>query len=102
MFIVKAPETIPATLTIQGQGREQKLKLVYRHYTREARADLLEQLQKGDITPPALVMKLVESWEADVELDTAGITLVMEHQPGIEWAIIHGYNDALTVTRKGN
>lgn len=41
MFSVKAPETLPASLSITGQGRTQALKLIYRHTPRSEYSDLM-------------------------------------------------------------
>ena len=101
-FQIKAPETIPATLTISGQGREQKLKLVYRHKELTAYRELLDKVAKKEIKPEDAVLEIVESWEADMELSAATIRLLAEQQPGADWAIVEGYGAALAVARKGN
>lgn len=102
MFKVAAPETIPATLTIVGQGREQKLKLVFRHMPRTAYADLLDAVAKGEKKPEDAVLSMIESWEADAELSANTIRQLAEDQPGSDWAILTGYGEALAVARKGN
>ncbi len=102
MFTVKAPETIPATLTITGQGREQKLELVYRAKSRDEYQAMVAQLQKGEISMTQAILALVESWNADVDLDEKGIALVQQEQPGLDIAILLAYGDAHTVGRKGN
>ncbi|WP_313171466.1 phage tail assembly chaperone [Stenotrophomonas sp.] len=102
MFKVKAPEKIDTTLTIAGQGREQKLKLIYRHMLKDEYKALVEKLAAGEITPTQAILDMVSSWEADVELDTAGVDLALQHQIGLDTAIIHGYAQAVQVARKGN
>lgn len=102
MFQIKANPTFDATLTITGQGREQKLALTFRHMTRSEYLDLLQNIGEGKTKPADAVLDLVEKWEADMPLEAASVDLLEEHQPGASWAIITGYQDALTVARKGN
>ncbi|MDF4005321.1 phage tail assembly chaperone [Luteibacter sp. PPL552] len=102
MFTIKAPATIPATLTIEGQGREQKLNLVYRSMPRTDYQAKIEQLQKGETSVDKVLLELVESWEADVPFDAAGIALAQQEQPGLVLAILFGYSEANSVGRKGN
>lgn len=102
MFQVKAPETIAASLTIEGQGREQVLKLVYRAKTRDEYQALLVSLGEGKASMADVLLELVVSWEADVPFDRDGIALLQQEQPLCDWAIIRGYADAHTVNRKGN
>ena len=102
MFKVKAPETFDATLTITGQGREQKLKLTYRHLLKDAYKALVDKLSAGELTPAQVILDMVSEWDADVALDTEGVELALQHQIGLDTAIIHGYAQAIQVARKGN
>ena len=102
MFEVKAPETIPTTITISGQGREQKLALVYRSKTRDEYQAMLDKLRAGEASMVDLLLELVDSWEASVPLNREGLLLLQQHQPLCDYAILVGYGDAHTVARKGN
>lgn len=102
MFKIKSEPTFAATLTIVGQGREQKLPLVFRHRTRTQYADLLKGVAESTKTLEAAVLDVVDSWEADGELSEDTLKLLDEHQPGACWAILTGYQQALAVARKGN
>ncbi len=102
MFKVKAPEVFDATLTIVGQGREQKLKLKYRHLLKDAYKALVDKLAGGELTPAQVILDMVVDWDADVDLDTEGVELALQHQIGLDSAIIHGYAQAVQVARKGN
>lgn len=102
MFKVKAPETFDATLTIVGQGREQKLKLKYRHLLKDAYKALMDKLAAGETTAAQVVLDMVVEWDADADLDTDGVELALQHQIGLDTAIIHGYAQAIQVARKGN
>lgn len=102
MYEIMAPETIATTLTMVGQGREQKLRLVYRHKTLDEYGALLDDLREGRITPTQGVMVLVESWEASMPLSEQTLATLNQQQPGAVWAIVEGYGQSLAVARKGN
>jgi hypothetical protein len=102
MFTIKANPTFPATLTIVGQGREQKLSLVYRHKSRDEHRDLLEAWREGKKDVTDVVLELVESWDADMELSNESVQMLHQEQPGADVAIIAGYSEAFGVSRKGN
>lgn len=102
MFDVKAPETFEATLTIVGQGREQKLPVVFRHKTRTEYSELLESVSKGEVKDVDAVLALVESWQANADLSAETLKALDDAQPGALWAIVTGYSHALAVARKGN
>lgn len=102
MFRIKSEPTFSATLTIVGQGREQKLELVFRHRTRTEYADILDAVAKGEKSIEDAVLDVVESWVADAELNRESLKLLEEHQHGACWAILTGYQNALAVARKGN
>lgn len=99
-FQVKANPTIPASITIVGQGREQKLNVVYRHKTVTEYDALMGKLNDGDLTITDLLLELLESWEADKPLSRESIDLLREHQQGADLAIAGAYNEALNVERK--
>lgn len=102
MFDVKAPETFEATLTIVGQGREQKLPVVFRHKTRQDYSDLLAKVSEGKVKDVDAVLDLVESWQANADLTAETLKALDDAQPGALWAIVTGYSHALGVARKGN
>lgn len=102
MFKIKAPETIPATVNITGQGREQTLKLVFNHMERTAYQQLLDDVAAGKVKTEDALLKMVHSWEADMELSADTIRFLDEQQPGVALAIVVSYGEALAVARKGN
>ncbi|ANN78911.1 phage tail assembly chaperone [Bordetella flabilis] len=101
-FKVKADPTFDGTITIVGQGREQKLEVTFRHKTSTQYAELLAKMRDGDLDSSGLVLEILEKWDADVALDRAGVELLREHQPGADFAIINAYGEALAVARKKN
>lgn len=101
-FKIKANPTFGATLTITGQGREQQLKLVFRHKRKAEYAERLSDIVKGTAQPVDVVLELIESWEAEADLSRETLLELEEEQPGSVWAILNGYGDSLAVARKGN
>lgn len=101
-FKIKANPTFEATLTLVGQGREQKLKLTFRHMTRSAYGELLKAVGEGDKSVEDAVLAAVEAWDADTALAAEAVRDLDEQQPGATWAILSAYGDALGVARKGN
>lgn len=103
MFTIRAPETIEATLTITGQGRSQQLELAFKHRTASDYRELLERIDKeGGLTAADAVFESLAKWNADAELTRENVQLLGEHQPGVLWAIMTAYGEALLVARKGN
>lgn len=102
MFKILSEPTFDATLTIVGQGREQKLTVTFRHKTRSEYVDMLQKISKGKLAADDAILQLVESWDADAELSKESIRKLQDHQPGSDWAILTGYGEALVVARKGN
>lgn len=102
MFKIKSDPTFEASLTIVGQGREQVLNVTFRHKTRTQYAEMLQAMADQKLKTVEAVLDLVEKWDADVDLDKEGVELLLDEQPGIDWAIVTGFGQAITVARKGN
>lgn len=102
MFKLDAEPTFPATLTIIGQGREQKLSLVFKHKDGDEYSNMLKAISEEKISVEDAILEIVESWEADGALNRENIAKLRKKQPGADWAILTGYADALRVARKGN
>lgn len=102
MFTIKANPMFDASLTIVGQGREQKLNVTFRHKSRADHIAMLEQLSTGELKPTQAILDIVEKWDADADLSAESVELLQQEQPGAEWAILTAYGEALAVARKGN
>lgn len=102
MFRIEPDPTFKASLVLTGQGREQTLNVTFRHKPRKEYLALLDDVRKGKKTTADALLELVAEWDADGELDAKTIERLQEAQPGVDWAIVSGYSDALTVARKGN
>ncbi|ANN66471.1 phage tail assembly chaperone [Bordetella bronchialis] len=101
-FQVKANPTIDATITIVGQGREQKLTVTFRHKTRSEYTTIIQKVIEASGQDADIAVQILESWDADVPLDVAGLKLLEEHQPGAVRAILEAYGEALSVGRRKN
>lgn len=102
MFKIKADPTFEAAITIVGQGREQKLNVVFRHKKRSEYLALLERLKNDEASSADVILEVVDSWDADMPLTAASIAELQDEQPGVDWAIVQTYGEALAVARKGN
>lgn len=102
MFQIKPNPTFDATLTIVGQGREQKLNVTFKHKTRSEYTAMLQKIADGKLDSADALLQIIEKWDADAELNKESIKALQENQPGSDWAVITGYGEALAVARKGN
>lgn len=102
MFNIDPSPTFDATLTIVGQGREQKLLCTFHHKSKSEYRKMLEDIGAEKLSVSDAILSLIEKWDADGPLDETTLEKLQDDQPGIDWAIITGYGDALKVARKGN
>ena len=108
MFKVNPEATFDAALTIRGQGRVQTLNVTFRRKPRTEYTERLAMTAETDdegnpkLAIEDLVLELVEKWDADVDLTPFGVREMSDWQPGIPWAIVHGYSDAMGVAYEGN
>lgn len=101
-FNTKAAPTFQGSITIIGQGREQKLEGTMKHMSSDAYGQLFAGLANGTIKPEQAILDIFEQWNADRPLTPDGVREVLQDMPGFDWAVVTGYGDALTVARKGN
>jgi Domain of unknown function (DUF1789). len=102
MFHINAKPTFDADLVFTGQGREQTLHVTFKHKTRTEYLAMLEKIRDDKLSVADALLSIVEKWDADEKLSAASIAKLQDQQPGIDFAIITGYGDALAVARKGN
>lgn len=102
MFKIKSNPTFEATLTLIGQGVEQKLQLTYRHKTSDEYDVLMNRWRDGELDTAGVLMEIVEKWDADEAFGRDAIELLQQHQPGANVAIIAAYNEAMLVARQKN
>jgi hypothetical protein len=90
MLSKKAPETLPTTLTLKGQGETVKLNITYHN---RKQSDLDAQIAEGK-TVAEVVLYMVKEWDADYELSTAGLTELEDDRPGALQAVMIGFHRA--------
>lgn len=100
MFKIKHEPTFTGSITLTSLGREQTLNVVFRAKT-ASEYDALMQA-KDDPKGEKAFLALVESWDADMPLDPAGVAALNEHQPGAPWRVVTYYGEKLMAARKGN
>lgn len=101
MFKIQPNPTFEARVTIVSHGEEQSVNLTFRAKTRKEYQEILKSA-KDDASAVDAFLALVESWDADMDLNKAGVQALQQHRPGAEWLIIQAYGDQLIAARKGN
>jgi len=97
----KRPATLPATLTITGQGETEKFTITYNNLPTSAYDQLVaESREKGGISH--VVLGIVKEWDTEFELTTEGVNEAEDLNPGLVIAVIQGYHDARKVQRAKN
>lgn len=84
------PKTIPAALTIIGQGSTDKLNVTFHN---RKQSEITEKLEAG-LTLGGLVPFLVESWDTDFELTEEGVREFEDEYPGIVDIVLMGFHRA--------
>lgn len=102
MFKIEADPTFEASITIIGQGREQTLNVTFKHKTRVEYMKWAEGLKSDEGSISKSILQIMEKWDANAPLTSAGIKKLQDHQPGADLAIIQAYGQALLVERKKN
>lgn len=95
------PATLPATLTITGQGEQVKFKITYNNLPTSAYDQLVaDSRENGGISH--IVLGIVKEWETEYELTTADVNAAEDVNPGFIVAVIQGYHDARRVQKAKN
>jgi hypothetical protein len=95
----KTAETIPATLTVKGQGEEVKFNITYRNHKQ---SEVVAKLQEEGGNVADTVLFMVAEWDAEYPLTADGITEMEDERPGMVMAIIEGFHAARSVERVKN
>jgi hypothetical protein len=90
--------TIPATLTVKGQGEEPITFNITFHNRRGS--EVAQKLEETDV--PSTLLFLVESWEAEYPLTEEGIREMEDDRPGMLQAIFTAYGEARSVAKVKN
>lgn len=90
--------TLPAALTLTGQGESVTFNVTY-HNRRQS--ELLAELEKAK-DPAELVLFLVESMESEYALTPEGIKQLEDDRPGMVLFLIDGFHKARRVGAEKN
>jgi hypothetical protein len=82
------PKSLPATLTITGQGSTDKLDVTYHN---RKQSEIRERLESG-VTMASLIAFLVESWNTDFDLTEEGVREFEDEYPGIVEILFAGFH----------
>lgn len=81
------PKTLPATLTITGQGATDKIDVTYHN---RKQSEVIERAQSG----ASLITYVVESWSLDFELTEEGVGELEDEYPGMVGILMEGFHQA--------
>lgn len=88
-----APKTIPAKLTIKGQGETNVLNLTYHNHKSTEFKEFVESLQgKKDPFFPSLAVHIVAEWDTDYSLSIEGMQELEDERPGTLQSIVEGFH----------
>lgn len=85
--------TLPATLTVNGQGESVVLPLTY-HNRRQTELNKFIETTRDS---REIVLYLVESWESEYDLSLDGLAALEDDRPGMILALIEGFHQARKV-----
>lgn len=100
---LKRPETIPAALTINGQGGRQSFNITYHNHTQSAFEKAFDA-EAEDARRQIIesVLFIVKDWELDTPLTHEGIGELEDQFPGFILGVIQGFHQARQVTLEKN
>jgi len=94
------PKTIPATLTITGQGSTDKVSITFHNRkSSEVEGKLKES---PDVKMAAIIPFIVESWDLDWDLTEEGVLSMEDEYPGLVVGILDGFWKARRKSVEGN
>lgn len=104
MFKLNPNPTFVGTATIAVPGGEaEKLRLVFKHKTRDEAAAFFERAAKSGEKESVLLMEIVAGWEdVDAEFSEEALETLLQNYHTSPRAIFDAYLDELTAARKGN
>lgn len=92
-------ETIPATLTIRGQGETVKFNVTYINIKS---SELVAEVESPDFKVAETILKIVKDWECEYPLTSEGLQEMEDDRPGMLFSIIEGFHSARKVERVKN
>lgn len=104
MFKVNPNPTFVGTATIAVPGGEPaKLRLVFKHKTRDEARDFFARAAKSEECPSVVLMEILAGWEdVDEAFSQAALKCVVQNYHTAPQAIFDAYLDELSAARRGN
>lgn len=90
MLTKKTPDTFATNLTIVSFGEPVKLVVVYNNIAPET-LDAEAKAANRAFTDDEMLLKVVNSWDAEYELTHAEIAQLQRDRPGLVYAVIQGF-----------
>lgn len=91
-------ETLPATLTIKGQGETSVFDVTYHN---RKLSQLQAKLEEAEDASDA-VLFIVKDWDSEYPLSKEGILEMEDDMPGITLALTAGFHEARMVHKVKN
>lgn len=91
--------TLPATLTLTGQGETVKFDITYNN-CKQSELDAVMTDPEKDIADAVLFV--VKDWDTEYELTKEGLAEMEDDRPGTVMAVIQGFHDARRVAKAKN
>lgn len=100
---LKRPDTLPAKLTLTGQGTSVTFDITYHNRTQsEFEAKHGENTEDPRKAVVNAVLYIVKEWELDIPLTVDGLTQMEDEWPGMILGVIQGFHQARQVTKEKN
>lgn len=104
MFKLNPNPTFAGTATIVVPGGEaEKLRLVFRHKTRDDAKAFFERAAKAEEKESTLLLEIIAGWEdVDAEFSEDALAKLLQNYHTAPSAIFEAYMAELTAARRGN
>lgn len=94
----KRAETLPAKLTLKGQGETHVFDVVYHN----RKLSELQAKLESDHNPISTILYVLKEWDSEYPLTLEGVTEAEDELPGLSLAIMAGFHEARTVAKVKN
>lgn len=104
MFKLNPKPTFTGTALIAVPGGPaEKLKLVFKHKTRDESADFFSRAAKSEDPEAKTLLEIVAGWEdVDAEFSQENLAQLLQNYHNAVPAIFEAYTTELSTARKGN
>lgn len=104
MFQINPNPTFSATVDIPAAGgRTEKLKLVFKHKTRDEALEYLRRSPAEGEDDASVLLEIIAGWEdVDADFSREALNQVVQNYAGAPRAIFEAYTAELMGQRRGN